>query len=121
MNDVEQKENKRTEQKRLEKEKRRKLEMPLSDDDGSKGFLLREAEWEMMLEEEAERKLLATSSKKSDEAKKTKAQAERARLEGEERAGREPVYKNRSLMADRNREMLEAIGELADKKEKINK
>jgi|688.fasta_scaffold502737_2 hypothetical protein len=42
-----------------------------------------------------------------------------------EDAGREeqppmPVYRYRSLMADRNRKMLETIGNLVDSEEKIN-
>ncbi len=48
-----------------------------------------------------------------------KAQKEWARLRREEEArgalAEAPVYRCRSLMADRNKEMLEAIGELADK------
>jgi hypothetical protein len=61
-----------------------------------------------MLVEEAERKMLATSSKKVDEAKKTKDQVEWARLESEERARGmpvlTPVYKYRSLMAERKQD-----------------
>ncbi len=47
-----------------------------------------------------------------------------ARLESKERAGGvpalTPVFKYRPLMADRIREMLETIGELADKEESMN-
>jgi hypothetical protein len=81
-------------------------------------FLQREAGWEKMLVEEAKERLLATSSKKINEAEKAAAQAEWARLERED-ANREeqpptPVYRYRSLMAERNRKLLEAIGSRAD-------
>ncbi len=71
-----------------------------------------------MLVEEAKERLLATSSKKINEAEKAAAQAEWARLERED-ANREeqpptPVYRYRSLMAERNRKLLEAIGSRAD-------
>jgi hypothetical protein len=76
----------------------------------------------MMLVEEAEEKLLAESSKKADEAKEVKAQKEWAKLRREEEVrgalAEAPVLRCRSLMADRNREMLEATGELVGQEQR---
>jgi hypothetical protein len=50
-------------------------------EESSREFMWKETDREKMLVEEAEKKLLATSSKNIDDAKKTKAQVEWARLE----------------------------------------
>ncbi len=55
--------------------------MRLAREESSREFLRKEGDWEKMLVEEEEGKLLATSSKNIDDAKKTKAQVEWARLE----------------------------------------
>jgi hypothetical protein len=67
--------------------KKKKLEMRLAREESSREFLWKETDREKMLVEEEEKKLLATSSKKIDEAKKTKAQLEWARLESKEGPG----------------------------------
>jgi hypothetical protein len=112
-----------TELKLREMEKKTKLEERIKGVSNFKGFLQKEAVLDDRLVKEVEERFLATSSKRVSEAAKKKAKTKWAQLEEEEDKEERPhlpVQRCRSLRADRNRKMLEAVGCLADQEEKMD-
>ncbi len=80
-------------------------------------FLVREAEREQMLAEEAKAQLVK-KSEEADRAREAKAEKNWQELQEKESAEGVPVgapaFRYRSIQADRSREMLESVGNLRD-------
>jgi hypothetical protein len=81
-------------------------------------FLVKESERELMLAEEAKMQL-AKKSEEADRAREAKAEKDWQELQVKESAEGvpvgAPVFRYRSIQADRSREMLESVGYLRDR------